>query len=141
MQKIAPNYYPLLLFGLGCFFFFPFLGRVHLFDWDEINFAESAREMLVTGNYTRVQINFKPFWEKPPLFFWLQATAMQVFGVGEYAARFPNAVMGVVTLLTLFFIGRKLYDAQFGLLWALGYLGSITPHFYFKTAIIDPTFN
>ena len=141
MQKIAPKYYPLLLLALGCFFYFPFLGRVHLFDWDEINFAESAREMLVTGNYTRVQINFQPFWEKPPLFFWLQATAMQVFGVSEYAARFPNAVMGVVTLLTLFFIGRRLVDSRFGLLWALGYLGSITPHFYFKTAIIDPTFN
>lgn len=141
MQKIAPKYYPVLLIALGCFFFFPFLGRVHLFDWDEINFAESAREMLVSGNFTRVQINFKPFWEKPPLFFWLQALAMHLFGVGEYAARFPNAVMGVVTLLTLFFVGRRLYDARFGLLWALGYLGSITPHFYFKTAIIDPTFN
>ena len=141
MQKISPRYYPFLLIGLGCFFFFPFLGRVHLFDWDEINFAESAREMLVTDNYTRVQINFQPFWEKPPLFFWLQAIAMTLFGVGEYAARFPNAVIGVFTLLTLFFIGRNLYDSRFGLLWAIGYLGSITPHFYFKTAIIDPTFN
>lgn len=141
MQKIAPKYYPILLLALGCFFYFPFLGRVHLFDWDEINFAESAREMLVSGNYRRVQINFKPFWEKPPLFFWLQATAMHLFGVGEYAARFPNAVIGVFTLLTVFFIGRRLVDDRFGLLWALGYLGAVTPHFYFKTAIIDPTFN
>jgi 4-amino-4-deoxy-L-arabinose transferase-like glycosyltransferase len=28
----------------------PGLGAVHLFDWDEINFAEIAREMLVTGD-------------------------------------------------------------------------------------------
>ena len=31
-------------------------GRVHLFDWDELNFAESAREMLVTGDLLNVQI-------------------------------------------------------------------------------------
>jgi len=141
MSRINVRYIPLLLIALGCFFFFPFLGRVHLFDWDEINFAESAREMIVSGNYARVQINFQPFWQKPPLFFWLQALAMHGFGINEYAARFPNAVIGVLTLVVLFLIGRRLHDARFGLLWALGYLGSITPHFYFKTAIIDPTFN
>ncbi len=141
IRKLPERYYPLLLAGLGVLFYLPFLGHVHLFDWDEINFAESAREMLVTGNYTRVQIDFQPFWEKPPLFFWLQAAAMHVFGIGEFAARFPNAMMGVVTLLTLFYMGRNLIDARFGLIWALGYLGSITPHFYFKTGIIDPTFN
>jgi len=137
----APRYYPLLILALGAFFFLPFLGRVHLFDWDEINFAESAREMLVTGNFARVQINFEPFWEKPPLFFWLQATAMNGLGVGEYAARLPNALIGIVTLLTFFFVGKRLHGPQFGLLWALGYLGALTPHLYFKTGIIDPTFN
>ena len=52
----------------GAILFLPFLGHVHLFDWDEINFAEAAREMLLTQNYMRVQIDFQPFWEKPPLF-------------------------------------------------------------------------
>ena len=137
----ASRYYPLLILALGALFFLPFLGRVHLFDWDEINFAESAREMLVTGNYSRVQINFEPFWEKPPLFFWLQATAMRWLGVGEYAARLPNALIGISTLLTFFFVGKRLHGPQFGLLWAVGYLGSLTPHLYFKTGIIDPTFN
>ncbi|MBO0951981.1 ArnT family glycosyltransferase [Fibrella forsythiae] len=137
----APRYYPIIILALGAFFFLPFLGRVHLFDWDEINFAESAREMLVTGNFSRVQINFEPFWEKPPLFFWLQATAMNWLGVGEYAARLPNALIGIVTLLTFFFVGKRLHGPQFGMLWALGYLGALTPHLYFKTGIIDPTFN
>ena len=41
--------------------FIPFLGGVHLFDWDEINFAECAREMIVSHNYLNVQIDFKPF--------------------------------------------------------------------------------
>ncbi|MGL5888758.1 MAG: ArnT family glycosyltransferase, partial [Bacteroidia bacterium] len=70
----------------------PFLGYAQLFDWDEINFAECAREMMVTGDYTTVQINFEPFWEKPPLFIWMQVLCMKVFGVNEFAARLPNAI-------------------------------------------------
>ena len=121
--------------------FIPFLGNVHLFDWDEINFAECAREMIVTGEYSRVMINYQPFWEKPPLFFWLQAISMNIIGVNELAARLPNAICGTITLLMLFNIGTKLYDKQFGLLWVLAYAGSFLPHFYFKSGIIDPWFN
>ncbi len=133
--------YILILVLSGIFFFIPFLGRVHLFDWDEINFAESAREMIVTGNYRRVQINFQPFWEKPPLFFWLQALSMHLFGINEFAARFPNAIFGIITLVTLFLIGERYKSKQFGFLWALSYLGTFLPHLYFKSAIIDPVFN
>ncbi|HKL32668.1 MAG TPA: hypothetical protein VJ919_09045, partial [Tangfeifania sp.] len=64
----------------AAFLFIPFLGGVHLFDWDEINFAEAAREMIVTGDYLTVQINFQPFWEKPPLFIWMQVLSMKLFG-------------------------------------------------------------
>ncbi len=121
--------------------YLPFLGSVSLFDWDEVNFAESAREMLVSGNYGRVQIGFEPFWEKPPLFFWMQAAAMKLFGVNEWAARLPNALFGIITLLTLFLIGKRKYGNLFGLLWAAVFAGSILPLLYFKSGIIDPVFN
>ena len=121
--------------------FIPFLGNVHLFDWDEINFAESAREMIVTGDYNTVRIDYEPFWEKPPLFILMQVVSMKMFGVNEFAARFPNAICGIFTLLFLFFIGNKLFDKRFGALWALSYAGSILPFFYFKSGIIDPWFN
>src|ERR1700755_1700859 len=93
---------------LGTLLFVPFLGHVHLFDWDEINFAECAREMIVSKDYLRSTIDFMPFWEKPPFFIWLQAIAMHIFGVGEYAARFPDAVIGVLTLLTIYYAGKRI---------------------------------
>jgi 4-amino-4-deoxy-L-arabinose transferase-like glycosyltransferase len=135
------RYHLHLLIAAGAFFFLPFLGLVHLFDWDEINFAESAREMLVTNNYTQVQINFKPFWEKPPFFFWLQALSMKAFGINAFASRLPNALFGILTLVVFYLIGKKIYDGRFGFLWAISYLGSFLPHLYFKSAIIDPVFN
>ncbi len=126
---------------LGMVLFLPGLGNVHLFDWDEINFAESAREMLLSKDYLNVQINFESFWEKPPLFIWMQALSMKIFGVNEMAARLPNAIAGIVTLLLLFQIGKRLRGEIFGLIWVLMYVGSFFPFFYFKTGIIDPWFN
>jgi hypothetical protein len=121
--------------------FLPFVGNVHLFDWDEINFAEAAREMLVTGDWFNVQIGYEPFWEKPPLFIWLQAVSMKIFGVGEFAARFPNVIIGLITLCVLYFTVRKRYGLQASIFTILLYIGSLTPHFYFKSGIIDPLYN
>ncbi|MGE4288604.1 MAG: ArnT family glycosyltransferase [Salinivirgaceae bacterium] len=135
------KYIPLLIAIAALALFLPFLGSVHLFDWDEINFAESAREMLVTGDYLTVQINYQPFWEKPPLFIWMQALSMHLFGVNEFAARFPNALCGVFTLLFLYFVGKRELNRRLGILWVISYVGSLLPFFYFKSAIIDPWFN
>ncbi len=121
--------------------FVPFIGNMPLFDWDEINFAECAREMVVTGNYSDVQLYFQPFWEKPPLFIWLQAISMNVFGINEFAARFPNALCGVITLLVLYRCGKTLNSAKFGLLWAFVYASTLLPHLFFKSGIIDPWFD
>jgi 4-amino-4-deoxy-L-arabinose transferase-like glycosyltransferase len=121
--------------------FIPFLGAAHLFDWDEINFAESAREMMLTHEYFRVQINFLPFWEKPPLFFWLQTLCYHLFGVNEFAARLPNAICGIFVLSTLFHLGKTHFNNRLATLWILFVTASFTPHLYYKSGIIDPIFN
>lgn len=122
-------------------FLLPFLGTVHLFDSDETNYAESAREMILTGDYLTVQIDFEPFPEKPPLFFWLQTLSMKFFGINEFAARFPNVICGIFSLMMLYSFGRKIYGHRFGLLWILSYGAAILPFFFFRSGIIDPWFN
>lgn len=140
MDKQALRY-SLLFAALGAVFFVSFLGGVHLFDWDEVNFAEISREMMLTGEYTRVYIDFHPFWEKPPFFFWSQVVAMKIFGVNEFAARLPNAICGIATLVLLYNFGRQLYEHRFGVIWAGVYLGTVLPFLYFKSGIIDPILN
>lgn len=142
IRKISPeNRIRLLIVLISLAFFLPFNGLVHLFDWDEINFAESAREMLVTGDFGTVSINFIPFWEKPPLYIWMQVLSMKVFGISEFAARFPNVICGMLSLLVLFEIGRNLKDNRFGMIWAVSFGASVLPFLYFKSGIIDPWFN
>jgi len=137
-----PNYFRYTIITiLSCLLFLPFLGVVHLFDWDEINFAECAREMIVSKDYLRAQIDFMPFWEKPPLFIWMQVLAMKLFGVGAYAARFPDACIGILTLVTIYYVGKRVVNEKMAAWWVLLYAASWLPHFYFKSGIIDPAFN
>ena len=130
-----------LIVVVSALLFLPFLGGVRLFDWDEVNFAECAREMIVSGDYMHMQIDFRPFYEKPPIFIWLQVLCMKAFGINEFAARLPNALLGIVTMLILHGIGTRLYSNRMGILWCVVYAGSLLPTFYFHSGIIDPLFN
>lgn len=142
LEKLAENQRrSILLFFLLSLLFYVGIGQVHLFDWDEINFAESAREMIESNNYLRVQINYLPFWEKPPFFFWLQVASMKLFGVNEFAARFPNALLGFIYMTTLYLIGKKHFGAKLGFIWSFLFTASLLPQVYFKSGIIDPLFN
>ncbi|MDW8088506.1 MAG: glycosyltransferase family 39 protein [Bacteroidia bacterium] len=117
------------------------IGRVPLFDLDETTYAECSREMWVTRNYFYAQMAFLPFWEKPPGFFWLQSLSFDLWGVGSFGARFPNIVVGGLTLAMLFRLGARWHGEVFGLTWLFLYAISLLPSFYARSAIIDPTFN
>ena len=77
MSESTVDVLPELKQIVGALLFIPFIGNMPLFDWDEINFAECAREMLLTKEYFSVKINYQPFWEKPPIFIWMQALSTQ----------------------------------------------------------------
>ncbi|WP_243017896.1 MULTISPECIES: ArnT family glycosyltransferase [Candidatus Cardinium] len=128
------------LVGFGSIFALG-IGGLHLFDLDELYFAEITREMMHTGRYGQVTFGFQPLYEKPPLFFWLQAVSMHFWGVNEIGARFPNLICGLLTLVTLYYIGKRYKGKWFGFLWMCLYATAFLPHFYFKSGIIDPFFN
>ncbi len=134
----------LIAFGLSVLAlvsYIPFLGQVFLLDWDELIYASAAREMLESGNFLQVYVNYFPFWEKPPLYFWLQALSFKLFGVSEWAARLPSSVFMALTVGLVFLIGTYLRDRWFGLLWAGLFATGLLPVFYGKYGIIDPVFN
>ncbi|MTB49724.1 glycosyltransferase family 39 protein [Lewinella sp. W8] len=117
------------------------LGEVALFDWDEINFAEIAREMQVTGDYLQPRINYVPFHEKPPLFAWMQLSAFKLVGTGPFGARLPNVICGALTLLSLWHLGGRASAYKLAYWW-MAFMGlSLLPQLYFRSGIIDPWFN
>ncbi len=116
-------------------------GIPYLFDWDELIYASLARHMLHTGNGLELMINQAPFWEKPPLFFWLQAVTMQGLGVSEAAARFPNAIAGGLTTALVAWIGARYHGRDLAVIWAVLLGTSLLPLVFAKTGLIDPLFN
>ena len=126
---------------LAILIFTPGLGLVQLFDWDELNFAESAREMHASNNGLYVQMAFEPFWEKPPLFIWIQAVFISLFGEHTWVYRLPNAISGVIAVNMAYHIGCFLKRRSLGVFWALTLACTFAPLLYFKLGIIDPIFN
>src|SRR5436309_2438663 len=83
------------LSGWGAFVFvvlFWRLGADSFWDPDEAHYAETTRELLASGDWLAPYYNDQPFFDKPILFHVLQAIAMAVFGVSEFAARLVPAL-------------------------------------------------
>lgn len=95
--------------GLAALVFFLGLGSFPLFNPDEALYAEPAREMLETGEYVTTLLNYVVRFTKPPLVIWAMAGCFQIFGVGEFGARFFGAACGVVlTACTYLFAARHI---------------------------------
>ncbi|SFI92345.1 4-amino-4-deoxy-L-arabinose transferase [Kaistella treverensis] len=75
---------------------------IPLMDQTEARYAEIARLMAETGNWVTPQIDYNtPFWAKPPLSTWLSALSIKVFGVNEFAVRFPAFAISMLLILLL----------------------------------------
>lgn len=73
--------------------------------------AEAAREMFVTGDYVTLHVNGVRYLEKAPLMYWLIAFSYRIFGVNEFAARFPI----VLAMLLLALLAARWAKEAFGI--------------------------
>ena len=105
---------PLLL--LAALTFFAGLGRGAITDSDEAFYAESAREMVASGDWVTPHYNYEPRFQKPVLYYWLTAGTYLLLGPTEFAARFWAAMAGFGLVLVTAACGRRWYDEATGLL-------------------------
>lgn len=103
----------LLLLGLAAAtIMFWRLGEGSLSDYDEADYAQSAREMLWMRDFNTPRWNGMEFFDKPPVCQWLTALAYKVFGVNEFGARFVAASSGVLAILMTYVLGRDLFGER-----------------------------
>jgi 4-amino-4-deoxy-L-arabinose transferase-like glycosyltransferase len=108
-----------LLLAVAVALTLPNLGAPSLWDIDEGNNAEAAREMLDCGNWVVPTFNYQLRVDKPALLYWLQGGAFRLFGVNELAARLPSALASLFAVLLTYELGRHLFGAASGLLAGL----------------------
>ena len=72
------------------------LGGAPLFDVDEGAFSEATREMFERHDFLSTYLNGAHRFDKPILIYWFQALSMMIFGIDEFAFRFPSVVAAAV---------------------------------------------
>ncbi|MBN2818843.1 MAG: glycosyltransferase family 39 protein [Bacteroidales bacterium] len=98
------------------------LDKLPLRVWDEGKNAVSAYEMYTNGNYFVRYYEGQPdHWGfKPPFLTWNQVISMKLFGINEFAVRFPSALYALFTVMLLFYFFFSEFKKPF-----LGLLASL----------------
>src|SRR5262245_56824932 len=102
---LAKRAWQFLFIAIAAFYFFG-LGAFPLVGPDEPRYAEVAREMSARHDLITPTLSGHPWFEKPPLLYWLMIGSYRVFGINEYAARLGPAICGLLTAVFVFWLGR-----------------------------------
>ena len=118
MRFHSPSVHAIILLAISLPYFIN-LGTSSIWDASEAFYAETPREMLVTGDFLAPHFNFAPRVQKPPLTYWIIAASYKIFGIGEFAVRLPGAFAGLGIILFSYGIGRRLFTPRAALMAAL----------------------
>lgn len=129
----------LSLLTIACIFFLFFgLGFYPLIDVDETRYAVMARDLLNSFDWNSLMLNYSPFLEKPPLYFWIVAASIRFFNeFNAWAVRFPIALLSAGLIFFTYYMGKRIISRKFGMISALVLLTSIFFLILSHIAIID----
>ncbi len=118
--------------------YLPGLGRPALWEPDEGRYGEIAREMYLSRDFVTPRDNFVRYFEKPPLVYWAEASAMAVFGVNEFAVRLPAALFSAAQVVVTAALAEVIFGEAVGILAALAL--ALSPLFFgfARFATLDP---
>ena len=125
----------LLLLIFGAIVLLAANGSLALTDPVESNYALTAKEMIASGDYLSPRIFGNYWYDKPAFFYWEMIASCLIFGVNEFALRFPGVIMGLLSVTLLYFFARHLYGHRTALL-AGGLLASSVGFWYVGKAVI-----
>ena len=127
----------LVLGVMGVLAFF-FNLSTSLFGVTEGLYAAVTETMVRTGEYVHLTLHGQPYFNKPPMFFWLQAISAKFLGWSEVALRLPSALLSFGTVVATYWLGRTLFSATAGFWAALVAITSYASLWFGQMAIIDP---
>jgi 4-amino-4-deoxy-L-arabinose transferase-like glycosyltransferase len=107
---------------------------IPLLDKTEARYAEIARIMWETKQWIVPQIDYGvPFMAKPPLSTWLSAVSFGIFGVNEFASRFPSFILNILIII----IAGKVVKKQGLSFYLPGFILLTMPEFLIHTGVVS----
>jgi 4-amino-4-deoxy-L-arabinose transferase-like glycosyltransferase len=104
---------------------------------DETRYAEIPREMLASGDFLVPRLNGLPYFEKPPLLYWVNAASLAAFGENPWAARLPTRLAGLGTVALIVLAGARRRDLAAGLAAGVLFLASPMGFLFSRTNLTD----
>jgi len=118
------------LFGLG-------LGERPYSTPSESRYIEIGREMAESGDFVTPRLDYVKYFEKPPLFYWIQAEMTKHFELDAFAVRVPTALFAIAFCLLTYALGELLYGRLAGWLGALTLATSLYMFALSRVVLVD----
>ncbi len=115
------------------------IGHMPLLDPDEPVYAETPKEMIQFNDFISPRIYGEYWYDKPPMYYWLVVVAFKLFGINEFAARFPSALLAVICVMMVYVSVSKLFSERVGMASGLILATSIEYFYLGKAAVTDIT--
>ena len=128
------------LAALGIFaLYFAAMGSYPLVDPDEPVYGQIAKEMAAGAGWLTPHFDGQPWFDKPPLFYWLSGLSARVLGPTELACRLPSAVLAVAVLLLVYFLVNHDFSRRAALFAALAMATCLQTIILARAAVTDMT--
>ncbi len=127
---------PLIVFLVALAVYLPMNGLIPVTDPVEANYALTAKEMLLSGDWLSPQIYGQFWYDKPAMIYWLIAASYKAFGVGEFAARFPTGLFAAAGVAFTAWFAARIYGSRPAGLLAAVVLGTSLEYWVLARMII-----
>jgi 4-amino-4-deoxy-L-arabinose transferase-like glycosyltransferase len=121
---------PLVLLAIAIgvvVFVFPLSLRFPLLDPDEGLHASIAQEMVERGDWITPRFLGQPFFDKPILYFWIEAVSLRLLGSNEAAVRLPGLMFGLLGAMTTGLLAWRMFGCKTGWIAGIFYATTILP--------------
>ncbi|HEY6047145.1 MAG TPA: glycosyltransferase family 39 protein, partial [Pyrinomonadaceae bacterium] len=110
-SKLAKRGWLLLFLAIAAFYLYG-LGFLPLVGPDEPRYAQIAREMYIRRDFVTPTLGGRPWFEKPPLLYWMMMGSYRLFGISEFSARLGPALCGLATAAFVWWIARRAVNSR-----------------------------
>ncbi|VBB08281.1 dolichyl-phosphate-mannose-protein mannosyltransferase [Lucifera butyrica] len=126
-----------LIFLAAALFYLLFNSHIPITDPVEGNYALTAKEMLTSGDWLSPRIYGQFWYDKPAMIYWLILISYKLFGVNEFAARFPPAIFSAFSVAFLYWFADRIYNRRVALWSAVVLATSLEYWILAKLVITD----
>lgn len=103
----------------------------------EARYIEIARQMVTSGDWLTPRLNGVKYFEKPPLFYWLEAAQFELFGMEEFSGRFWIMIMMTALCMLAYAAASNLYGRRAGIISAVTLATSVLGFALSRIVLLD----